>query len=152
MQRVIPLILISMLLFGCGKARDTGVDLLKDELQRKEQLLKQKKAELEEAKSRESTVQKIFNDSEEVDAIQADIKAIKEGIKASRKEIRNLESGYSGGVRKAIFAGFWTTLVFMIILAIVADASFFMSELSIMLGSFFVFWTVFSIVIKFIFY
>lgn len=152
MKIAIPLLFITVLLFGCGKARDTGVDVLKQEVQRKERLLKQKETQLEEAKAKQNTMQKLFNNSEEVDVLQADIKAIKEGIKANQKEIRNLQAGYSGGLKKAIIAGFWTTLVFMIILAVVADASLFASELSIMLGSFFVFWTVFTIAIKFIFY
>ena len=147
------LILISILTFGCGKARDTRTELLKQEVQRKQQLLEQKQEQLEEAKGRQSILQKLFNESEEVDLLEADIKALKDGIKASRKEIRNLESGYSGGMKKAVLAGFWTTLIFMIIIALVSQGVLVgQGEAAIILSEFFIFWLVFSIAIKFIFY
>ena len=74
-------------------------------------------------------------------------------IKANQKEIRNLESGYSGGLKKAVLAGFWSTLIFMAILAVVSQGVLIgQGELSIILSEFFIFWAVFSIAIKFIFY
>jgi len=153
MKTFLPLVLISILLFGCGKAHDTGADFRKQEVQRKQQLLKHKKAQLADAKEKQNTMQNIFNDSDEVDALQADIKAIEEGIKENQKEIRNLEAGYLAGVKKAILAGFFTTLIFMVILALVSQMAFFgTGELQIILGWFFIFWLVFSIAIKFVFY
>jgi ferredoxin len=145
----LALVGVTLCLAGCPDTRpasDEEIARLQDRLEEKEELLDTKRAQLEEAEEAQG-IRGILGDSAEVKALEKDIAYLEESIESLRQNIREAQTGYDPGWKRAIIIGLIASLAIMVLLAIVSQGGIFGEIVTVFVG-FLVLWIAFSVIIK----
>lgn len=141
---------VALVFSGCSSEKRERVKralLLQESLAGKKALLEHTETKLAATKKKQSVWRNIFQDTPEVNALQADIAELKKDIKITQKELQDLQYGTSPGWKKSLGWGFVVSLVVVILLFVCG-----LCEPITVLVAFLILWLIFSAAIKSIFF
>lgn len=156
-MRVPKIILLWRLLFaavlvlsGCSGAKQQKLASLQAYIEDKKALLEEKEATLAAAQKKQGVLRNLFKDTPEVNTLQTDVAKRKKEIKVAQKEIRKIQSRW----KMSIVFGFFISLVAVIILVVVSEGAILGDnpDCAAFTFLFLIFWFLFSVAIRWIFF